>query len=188
MNYQIIRDDDIVAAYVLLGQEHCYSHEHEQAYELLRNVVWDFYKENTEKLHIEKGIHGKPFFVDSGVQFNISHCKGMAACAVSKIFCLGIDVENVRPYRENVAKRVMTGLELQKLEQAEDKDEFFFRVWTAKESLVKMSGDGIIRELNQMDSLENRLIVGRHEVVHDKEHFLISIAAEKKINIPVDIY
>jgi len=178
MDYHIIRNDDIIAAYVPMEAEHNYAYEHEQAYKLLKSLMWDFYEEDTDKLQMEKGVHGKPYFVDSDVRFNVSHCRGMAVCAISKKFHLGIDAENIRLYRENVAKRIMTEQELCELETAEDKDVFFFRIWTGKESLVKLSGDGITKELNKIEVLTNQLIIGRYEVICGEEKFIISIAAE----------
>ena len=92
-----------------------------------------------------EGAHGKPYLREyPQIQFNISHCMGLAVLAVGDC-SVGIDVEYVRPYREPLLKRVLSEAELRQMEAAGEagREELFFRFWTLKESCVKAMGCGI---------------------------------------------
>lgn len=92
-----------------------------------------------------EGAHGKPYLREyPQIQFNISHCMGMAVLAVGDC-SVGIDVEYVRPYREPLLKRVLSEAELRQMEAVGEagREELFFRFWTLKESYVKAVGCGI---------------------------------------------
>lgn len=98
---------------------------------------------------------GKPRLVGGQTpHFNLSHCEGLVACAVSRVAAVGIDVETVRhpaPF-ELVsghfapAERLwLSGLE------AARRDIGFFRLWTLKEAVLKASGDGLALPLRDLD-------------------------------------
>lgn len=90
--------------------------------------------------------HGKIYFPAHEMFYvNLSHAGDYAACAVDTQE-VGVDVEQVRPYRENVAKRIFLPEEIQTLsalENEEEKNLEFTRLWTMKESMAKLSGEGI---------------------------------------------
>ncbi|MBQ8435534.1 MAG: 4'-phosphopantetheinyl transferase superfamily protein [Oscillospiraceae bacterium] len=87
--------------------------------------------------------YGKPYLdKHPDIFFNISHCEGLAVCTIANSEA-GIDAENIREWRPKVAQRVFTQKELHALENSDNKDEFFFRIWTLKESFVKALGIGI---------------------------------------------
>ncbi len=86
------------------------------------------------------GKNGKPLLTD--FEFNVSHSGGKAAAAVSD--CpVGCDLEKLRPYPQNVAKKILTDRERGILGDSVDCDGAFFRIWTAKESYLKMTGEGL---------------------------------------------
>ena len=96
-----------------------------------------------EPLRFSAKENGKPFLADCpSLHFNLSHCKGLAVCLLSDFRC-GVDAEPKRPLREKVVKRVCSLSEKTALAGAEDKDLFFTRLWTLKESYVKAVGTGI---------------------------------------------
>lgn len=98
-----------------------------------------------EVISIEKGPHGKPYLAGyPGIYFNISHCSGLAVCGIGDAE-LGIDVECIRPGRENLMRRVLAAEEMEQLKKCEEpkQDEGFIRFWTLKESYVKAVGCGI---------------------------------------------
>lgn len=92
---------------------------------------------------------GKPEI--DGIFFNLSHSYGLAVCAVSSEE-VGCDIEKVGKYRESVMKKVCTDCERKYLEQfsEERKKNEFYRLWTMKESYVKMTGEGIRFPLRQI--------------------------------------
>ncbi len=93
---------------------------------------------------------GRPHLLGAvpGVDFNISHTRGLVVCAVSGCR-VGVDAELIRPVPERLARRVLAEEELILLERtaensgAEAAAELFTRLWTLKESYGKATGAGL---------------------------------------------
>ncbi len=102
--------------------------------------------------------YGKPYLANNkDVHFNISHCKLGVACILSDSPC-GIDIEEIRPYNEALAKKVCSESELALLEQSDNKPLDFCKIWTCKESILKRNGTGIYeikRELDKSETLSH---------------------------------
>lgn len=100
----------------------------------------------------EFGWHdgGKPFIVGCPeVHFNLSHCPAAALCVVSR--CpVGADIEMLREYNCSLARRVLNDDELRQVEESARPDVEFARLWTMKESLLKLTGEGIRRDLKSV--------------------------------------
>ena len=98
-----------------------------------------------------KGVHGKPQLKEYPHIFhNISHTAGLAACAIGDV-PMGIDVEEIRPFSDNIIRKVMSEQEKEqfyKLKE-EERTAFFFKIWTLKESYVKAGGWGITIPLTE---------------------------------------
>lgn len=103
-----------------------------------------------------------PSFTENGKMFfplrdkfyvNLSHGGEYAACALAPTE-VGIDLEPVRQYREKAAKRICSAEEMQKLmkEKKEEQNRQFTRLWTRKESMAKLSGEGIAMLLGSRNS------------------------------------
>ena len=92
---------------------------------------------------------GKP--VSKNVFFSVSHTDG-AALLVLADRPVGIDVERIRPADEGTRAFVLSEKEFAAIRT--DKD--FFKVWTAKESLVKAEGSGFDRDPKDVPSLPFR--------------------------------
>lgn len=137
--------------------------EHEAGRRLLRLALKERYgigggegkgekaKADTE-LECFLGAHGKPYLRNHpDIYFNISHCKGLVVCAVGDCE-VGIDAEPVRPYKEVLLQKVLSGDERIFMEAAEEamRPELFFRFWTLKESYVKAVGCGITVPLSEL--------------------------------------
>jgi 4'-phosphopantetheinyl transferase len=104
----------------------------------------------TENPLFEYGEHGKPSIVGHPeIFFNLSHCKEAVACAVSRR-PVGIDVESVREYKESLARYTMNGDELSQILSAKCPDVAFIRLWTMKEARLKLTGEGISRDMKQV--------------------------------------
>ena len=63
---------------------------------------------------------------------------------------VGIDVESVGRYRESVARYAMNDAELHQIQQAANPEVEFVRLWTMKESLLKLTGEGINDQMKQV--------------------------------------
>lgn len=104
----------------------------------------------TENPLFEYGEHGKPSIVGHPeIFFNLSHCKEAVACAVSRR-PVGIDVESVREYKESLARYTMNDSEMSQILSAERPNVAFIRLWTMKEARLKLTGEGISRNMKQV--------------------------------------
>jgi phosphopantetheine--protein transferase-like protein len=61
------------------------------------------------------------------------------ACVISTVE-VGIDIQDIRPYNPAVAKRVCTEKELEQLGKCKNPEMLFCKLWTIKESNIKMCG------------------------------------------------
>lgn len=91
---------------------------------------------------------GKPLFL-SGVEFSLSHTRRHSACAISD-GPVGCDIETVRPVGDKVPPRVLSDAEYELYCRSGNKDRFFIRLWTLKESYVKLTGEGLSAGLKQL--------------------------------------
>ena len=116
------------------------------AYLLLKKALGEEYG-LTENPLFEYGPHGKPFIIGHPeIHFSLSHCREAVACAVSDR-PVGIDVESVRRYKEDVVRYAMNEQEQQQIAAAERPDVAFIRLWTMKEARLKLTGEGITNDL-----------------------------------------
>jgi 4'-phosphopantetheinyl transferase len=109
-------------------------------------------------LRFVAGSHGKPGLADAdGVQFNLSHSRGLCLIGVSRDVPIGIDVEQACPIADfgHVADEFMTARERTRMTNAADALNVFYRTWTGKEAYVKAIGAGLsvpLREIELADS------------------------------------
>ena len=91
------------------------------------------------------GENGKPYLPGETVHFNLSHAGEWVLCAVSNA-PVGCDVELLRRWDMNVARRFFSAEETALLEAAQNdaaRADLFFRLWTLKESYIKAVGEGL---------------------------------------------
>lgn len=72
---------------------------------------------------------------------SISHTEGYAACAIARE-PVGIDVERGHTFSKAAAKRILPPQE-ELMSDSTNTDELLSRIWTIKESFLKMTGEGI---------------------------------------------
>lgn len=101
--------------------------------------------------YISCGPHGKPYLRDHpDAHFNISHSGRFVACAVSHR-PIGVDIQQIRPYRSNMVKRVCTPEELLRIEASPDPSAEFTKLWTQKEAYLKMLGTGFSQGIQSLE-------------------------------------
>lgn len=93
-------------------------------------------------LVIEIREFGKPYIV-GGPEISLTHAGDYAAAAVADR-PIGIDVERTRPITEALARRICTPMEWETVWKPCRTDETFRNLFSAKESLVKLSGTGLM--------------------------------------------
>lgn len=84
----------------------------------------------------------KPVLLHSGLHMNLSHCKGLAVCAVGRL-PLGTDCESPRTVRESLLPRICSASETAEILASEHREFAFSRLWTLKEAFAKYTGAGI---------------------------------------------
>jgi 4'-phosphopantetheinyl transferase len=101
--------------------------------------------------------HLAPGQCDPDLRFNLSHTRGLIACAVTIGHEIGCDVESLRRSGETVAiaDRYFSPAEVGALRALpeEQQRERFFAYWTLKESYIKARGMGLALPLDQFSLL-----------------------------------
>lgn len=153
---------------------------------LLLEYVFQKYGLKTQD--IKKGAFGKP--EADGIYFNLSHSDGLVLCVVGdkKVGC---DVEAVKEAPKRLAERFFSVGEQQYLLQFRGKlyDEQFFRVWTAKESYIKMTGEGMHLPMQAYEiNLAHEITVYRDEIMQEcslkeyrRDEYQITVCSEDTV-------
>ena len=100
--------------------------------------------------------NGKPYLINSPLHISLSHAGTYAAAAVSTQ-PLGVDIERTRKVSESVARRIATESEWAGLQEKGITNESFRDLFSAKESLVKRDGAGLMA-LKQVDSTKTNAV------------------------------
>ena len=139
---------------------------------LARKAISKWCNVPAESVAFGKNNYGKPFAKELAVEFNVSHSGDMVVCAVSDR-PVGIDVEQIRPMRDSVAKRICSQEELDywsdpSISEAERLNRFF-EIWTAKEAYCKCIGIGIqdfaqLRQQNVLEMERTTTLLGEYMV------------------------
>ncbi len=103
-----------------------------------------------------KNEYGRPEIVNeaaAGLNFNISHSRGLIALGISRQRIVGVDVENLttRQVSDGIAERFFSPDEAAELASvpAAQRQDRFFEYWTFKESYIKARGMGLSIPLEQ---------------------------------------
>ena len=97
------------------------------------------------------GEWGKPYFVDSGWHFSISHTKNHAFCALAREN-VAIDAEELdRPINQKLAEKILSPREKAQYDAAPDKARALLTFWVLKEAAAKLTGRGLRGYPNNTD-------------------------------------
>ena len=103
----------------------------------------------------DSGPHGKPVLAHHGtrgrIAFNLTHTRGVVACACASSGSVGIDVEAIdrRADYMELATGYFALAEIADLRNATERDRLarFIELWTLKEAYVKAVGRGLCLDL-----------------------------------------
>lgn len=123
---------------------------------VLRRILGRYLAKDPADLRFCYNGFGKPWLVGErawSLHFNLSHAGGVAALAVSHLHEIGIDIEERKPLKEDIARRFFSAAEYRQLRQLSGQDhlEAFYRCWTRKEAFVKAHGEGLSLDLASFD-------------------------------------
>ena len=137
---------------------------------------------------IRVGADGKP--VVEGIFFNLSHSDNLVICATAEKE-VGCDVEKIAKAPEGVAERFFHPSEAEyvKAGMGEERDHRFFRIWTMKESYIKMTGEGMGLSFDRfeflLDSEKTKVrrdgkILSCHVMEYDIPGYKVSVCAKEE--------
>ena len=116
---------------------------------MIRRIICESVGISDQEIAFGFSRYGKPFLENnSHFHFNISHSGRWVTC-VTDSAPAGIDIELVRPVRHDIARRFFSSAEYRYLlkKNKAKRSQYFFELWTLKESFVKMTGEGLSRPL-----------------------------------------
>jgi len=116
---------------------------------LLRAIVFRDYGISSGDLVIDTSEKGKPYLASHPhIHFNISHSGDWVVIAFSSAE-VGVDVEKIRDVNLRIAQRFFSVEEKQQLFSlpAKKQMDYFFDLWTLKESFLKAIGTGLTKPL-----------------------------------------
>lgn len=120
---------------------------------LLRAALYEVYGVSAADAVIRTKANGKPYLLDiPDIHFGISHTETCVVCAVSPI-PVGIDAQSGGRHNRIITHLFSDREREYVLEDGAVSEERFLRIWTMKESLVKLTGEGISGNFRRTDVL-----------------------------------
>lgn len=119
-----------------------------KAYIILKDGLNSDYNINDE-IKFSYNNYGKPFLINHPeIHFSLSHCRKGVACAISGT-PVGIDIEEIM-YDDDIANYILNKEDYQNVISSSNPAEYFTKLWTEKESYLKMLGCGIISNMKEL--------------------------------------
>ena len=146
----------------------------------LRRILAGYLHCDPHTISFSHGKWGKPSVEGSSLCFNLSHSDALALVAVAHGRLVGVDVERKREIADldGLATRICSPRERLELEAMtpSDRQGAFLAMWTRKEALAKMTGEGV-RALSR-DVCFDRQDDCRLEQVLDLPGYAACVAAQ----------
>lgn len=117
---------------------------------LIRYLVCGKLGINNNEINFIPNKYGKPFLKDYiGLEYNISHSNELVVCAVGD-YEVGIDIEYVKDMDIDAANYVLSTDEKEEYKgiSENEKLDYFYSIWTLKESFIKAKGMGLHISMN----------------------------------------
>jgi len=152
----------------------------------LRVILADYLSIDPTNIIYSFGFHKKPFLADnpSNLQFNLTHSHDIALVAISFHDQVGVDVERLNPkiLEKGLEKSIFSQNELKVFQSTslENRTEAFFSGWTHKESLLKLSGIGLYKELQEVEVPLHPIAETSPVLFEGSEQFLQSFYVSEK--------
>lgn len=109
----------------------------------LRRIASGYCMVPAAELVLAVAPNGKPHFSNAAIRFNLSH-SGPTVVAAFCRSAVGIDIETRGRCKDfiGIANRFFHPAEAAAVSQSQDEEQFL-RLWTGKEAMLKLSGDGL---------------------------------------------
>ncbi|RQO29874.1 hypothetical protein DBR32_14955 [Taibaiella sp. KBW10] len=118
-----------------------------------QRIVTDFAYTGSVLSDIQRDRYNRPFLPNTDIRFTSAHSHYMAVVAASTAYQgLGVDVEFRKAIDLPLLEDCLHPGEITFLREQEHATNAFYEIWTRKEAVLKASGLGISKELNQVDA------------------------------------
>lgn len=110
-----------------------------------------------QSLTVAYGDKGKPYIPHVPWHYNLSHSGDYAALAISDT-PVGMDIQQMRPYRDALVKRFFSEDEAAAYESLVSRDiqkTLFYTLWCRKEAYGKLKGTGLTEDVLKRNMLED---------------------------------
>jgi 4'-phosphopantetheinyl transferase len=116
---------------------------------MIRHVLCKRFFFTNEDIKFSKNDEGKPYIKGCPIHFNVSHAAEFVVCAFSEQV-VGIDIEQIKEVDLQIAKRFFCQCEYEDLlaQKMSDRLDYFYSLWTLKESYIKWLGTGMSTPLD----------------------------------------
>jgi 4'-phosphopantetheinyl transferase len=131
-------------------------------------------RKDWNSVRISTGQYGKPYIEgDETFNYSISHSGEYVLCATDSV-PIGADIQELKSYKMAMAKRFFNEKEYERIENTPENDRIyeFYKIWTAKESAVKLSGRGMGEGIE-------------HLVTNKTYNTIKNIVSKKSLNIKI---
>jgi len=125
---------------------------------ILRQLLSEYLECDPIDIDIQADKYGKPYLLSDNCNefsFNMSSSGNFAVFSFFKSGTIGIDIEKIRPLldMQGIVQRFFTIQENQKYKSFSGKEQlqFFFKLWTRKEAVLKSQGMGLLKSLKDFD-------------------------------------
>lgn len=106
---------------------------------------------------LKYNMHKRPY-LETGVDFNISHSGNRVICCGIAQGMIGIDIEQVKPINLDGYPDYFTLNEWEYINGHDNKFEGFYNLWTRKEAVLKAIGTGFHTPLDSVDVVEDMIV------------------------------
>jgi 4'-phosphopantetheinyl transferase len=162
---------------------------------ILKLVLAAYTKLDVKDIHFDYHFNKKPYIASHPeLCFNISHSEDFAVIAISKDE-VGIDIEYISENFDftNLLSDIFTDDEVVAIQNADDKKQAFYSLWTRKEAFVKALGKGIDDDFKNIPCLDGQHSIDTVQLNTTKKwqlysfdlanHYLGAVAFENKSTI-----
>lgn len=122
---------------------------------LLREALIENFEIKNNNISFNYNEYGKPYLINNeSIHFNISHSGNWVVCLINN-HEVGIDIEKIEDIDFDVAKSFFSEkeyIDLMKKDINKRKD-YFYDLWTLKESYIKACGKGLSLDLRSFSFL-----------------------------------
>ncbi|MCC6582727.1 MAG: 4'-phosphopantetheinyl transferase superfamily protein [Chitinophagales bacterium] len=117
------------------------------------------------------GSKDRPY-INTEMDFNISHSGAYVICAIAQNARVGIDIEKHRTLKMNIAERFFNEQECLEIDSSEQPEQAFFDFWSIKEAAIKCDGRGVeVLSKTHVLSAPNKHFANDNKVLCDGNTF-----------------